>query len=523
MMIRMMAVLMALGAPMATDAAPYEPRTLSAQTNDLAAGRTTSVRLVRDYLKRIEAMNRKGPELRAVIAINPDALAEAKRRDAERRAGKMLGPLHGVPILIKDNIETADNMPTTAGSLALKDNFTRRDAPLVGRLRAAGAIILGKSSLSEWANIRGFRSTSGWSAVGGVTRNPHVLDRNPCGSSSGSGAGVAAGLAAGAVGTETDGSITCPAAINGVVGFKPSVGLVSRSLVVPISHSQDTAGPMTLSVRDAALMLSVMAGSDPADPATAEADVRKADYMAALSPDALKGKRIGVLRLPGTNAQLFDAAMKRLEAAGATLVPLTPDLEAGAEMGPAEFVVLQTELKAGMDAYLSGLPGKIPHKSLADIIAFNKANAAAELPWFQQEIFVAAQATKGLDDPAYKEARAKSLRLAGPELIDRLMKENRVTLLIAQTNSRAWKTRLLGGDNFSPPSISRPPAIAGYPHLTVPMGMADGLPLGLSFVGAKWADAEVLAAGHAFEVAGSPLRAAPKFVATLPEDGAAKQ
>jgi amidase len=476
------------------------------------AGGTSSIGETVKVLERIQKFDDRGPAVNSVIAINPRAGADARNRDAQRQAGNT-GPLHGLPILIKDNIETLDPMPTTAGSLALARNDTRRDAPLVARLRAAGMVVIGKSNLSEWANIRSGESTSGWSAVGGLTRNPHDLARNSCGSSSGSGTAVAAGIVPAAIGTETDGSITCPASVNGIVGFKPSVGLVSRTHIVPISASQDTAGPMTLSVRDAALLMNAIAGSDPADPATAEADARKVDYVAGLSPNGLRGLRIGVVSLPGTNEMLLKQALMRMEAAGAVIVPINPDLRPIQEAGEDEFLVLLTELKVQMGEYLTTLPrrSRVRVRSLADVIAFNIANADRELQYFGQETFVLAEATKGLDDPAYLAARANSLRAAGAEGIDRWLSADRLDLIVAQTNGTAWVSTLGKGDDFAPPSASRPPAIAGYPHLTVPMGGVDGLPVGLSFIGPKWSDALVLRAGHAFEVAGPPLRLQPTF------------
>ena len=483
----------------------------------IRSGAKTSEQLVTFYLQRIEQVDRKGPKINAVLALNPDALAQARALDAETKTGKLRGPLHGVPILIKDNIESADNMPTTAGSLALKDNVTGRDAPLIARLRSAGAIILGKTNLSEWANIRSEKSTSGWSALGGLTRNPHVLDRNSCGSSAGSGAAMAASLAAGTVGTETDGSIVCPSGINGIVGFKPTVGLVSRRHVVPISHSQDTAGPMTLSVRDAAIMLSAMAGGDPGDPETAEADVRKVDYVLALSTTGLSGLRIGVIKMPGHDPKLFDAALARMKAAGALVKPITYDPKDMSAMNEAEFKVLLVELKADLAAYLQSLPpGKVAHKTLADVIAFNNANAATELRYFGQDIFESAQKQPDLSDPEYRKARADSLRLAGAEGIDKLLVDNAVDLIVAQTNGAAWVTTLGKGDAFTGPSASTLPAIAGYPHLTVPMGATKaGLPIGLSIIGPKWSDAKVLAAGHAFEMAGPSLRVKPRYRKTV--------
>jgi amidase len=497
-------------------AAPIPPdmeaQTLTSLAASIASGQTNSEAVVRAYLHRIEAIDDNGPALNAVLAINPDAIRQARNLDRERRRGRLRGPLHGVPILIKDNIESADKMPTTAGSLALKDNFTMRDAPLVARLRAAGAVILGKTNLSEWANIRSDNSTSGWSAVGGLTKNPHSLKHNACGSSAGSSAGVAAMFAAGAVGTETDGSITCPASISGVVGFKPTVGLVSRRHIVPISHSQDTAGPMTLTVRDAALMLEVMAGNDPQDMATKEADARKTNYAAALSKDGLRGLRVGVVEMQGVDPVLIAAATKRLEAAGAITVPLKINLADHAPLGDAEFKVLLAEFKADLASYLQSLPsGKVPHRTLADIIAFNKANAAIELKHFGQDIFEMADKEAGLDDAAYLAALSTARSLSRTEGLDRIFADLKLDLIVGQTNSPAWLSTLGKGDAFTLPSLSRLPAIAGYPHLTVPMGVVDSLPVGLSFIGLQWQDAKILSAGYAFEQAGPPLRVAPAF------------
>ncbi|ALC10623.1 amidase [Sphingopyxis sp. 113P3] len=496
--------------PPLPDIAGKDAATLQAE---MTAGSIDSQLITSIYLDRILKIDDNGPKLNAVIATFPDALAEARRLDAERREGKVRSPLHGIPVLLKDNIEAAGPVPTTAGSLALKDNVTGRDAPLVARLREAGAVILGKTNLSEWANIRSNNSTSGWSAVGGLTKNPYALDRNTCGSSAGSGAAMAASLAALTVGTETDGSITCPSGLNGVVGFKPTVGLVSRTFIVPISHSQDTAGPMTLSVRDAAAMLSIIAGSDPADPATAEADAHKTDFAAALSPDALRGKRIGVLRdRIGSRADiaaLFDAALLQIADLGATIVEIK-DSQSGIEgLGDAEFEVLMTELKADMNAYLASLPAREGPKNLADLIAFNKAHPE-ELRWFDQSLFELAETRGGLDSPAYLAAKARAARLAGPEGIDKLLKDHGVDLLVGVTNGPAWTSDLVNGDHYTGPSVSDLPAVAGYPHLTVPMGAIEGLPVGLSFIGPKWSDGTVLAAGHAYEQA-SAKRMAPTY------------
>ncbi|MEO6433020.1 MAG: amidase [Sphingomicrobium sp.] len=451
------------------------------------------------------------PQIHSIIALDPTALEQARRLDS--RSGPP-GPLYGVPVLIKDNIEVAGPLPTTAGSLALALNVTNRDAPLVARLRAAGAVILGKTNLSEWANIRSGSSTSGWSAVGGLTNNPWALDRNPCGSSSGSGAAVAAGIVRMAVGTETDGSITCPAAVNGIVGFKPTVGLVSRSLIVPISASQDTAGPMAASVAEAALLLSAIAGSDPTDPATVGADRHKADYAARLDPRSLRGKRLGVMRFAsgfGTD-EAFDAALDLLRTQGAILVEIKSFDDSA--IGANETKVLLAEFKVGLDRYLRSSPAAIPVRSLADIIAFNRAHSTQELALFGQETFAKAQQTKGLADPAYRAARAASFRAAGPKGIDRLIKLHRLSALVGPTMPPAWKTDAVNGDQLAGGGAGSLSAVAGYPHLTVPMGLIKGLPVGLSFIGPKWSDALMLSLGFAYEQARGPFPS-PQFYPSI--------
>jgi amidase len=471
---------------------------------DSAEGRT------RVALERIEALN---PRLNAVIATDPTALEQARALD---RSMSRQGPLFGMPILIKDNIETAGPLPTTAGSLALRDNVTNRDAPLVARLRDAGAVIVGKANLSEWANIRSSDSISGWSAVGGQVRNPHALDRNPCGSSSGSGAAVAAGMVPAAIGTETDGSITCPSAINGIVGFKPTVGLVSRTHVVPISHSQDTPGPMTRNVRDAALIMNAIAGTDPADPATAEADARRVDYTARLSPDALRGVRIGVMRFAsgfGTNPAL-EVALTTMRAQGAVLVDIT-EFQGRQEIGRNELIVLLRELKVDLNAYLTTLPASIQTRTLADLIAFNRAHADQELALFGQELFEQSEATPGLDAD-YRTARETSLRLAGREGIDRLLREHNIVALVGPTMPPAWPIDAVNGDQISGGGGGGLAAVAGYPHLTVPMGHVRGLPVGLSFIGPKWSDALILSLGYAFEQA-AQRRIEPRFLSSIEE------
>jgi amidase len=463
------------------------------------------------YVARIAKIDRAGPRLNSVLMVNPDWRTQARALDRQAP----LGPLHGRAILIKDNIETADRMPTTAGSLALASNFAGRDAPLVARLRAGGALILGKTNLSEWANIRSDRSMSGWSAVGGMVRNPYALDRTSCGSSSGSGAAIAAGFAWGAIGTETDGSVVCPASINGLVGLKPTVGLVSRTHVVPISHSQDTPGPMTRTVRDAALLLGAIAGSDPADAATIDADRRKTDYAAALS-GSIAGVRIGVLRgavgsNPATIA-VFDAALARLKAAGAVLVEIAK-IDAPKGIGEAEGTVLYTELKADLNAYLATTPPTVKARTLAEIIAFNTANAAREMPFFGQETFIKAQATQGLDDPDYLKALALS-RDGARATLTRLLTDNKVAMLVAPTYGPAWLTDPVHGDQYEGPSASGLPAVSGYPHLTVPMGQVMGLPVGLSLMGPAWSEAMLLNAGDVYERARGPFPA-PTFAPTV--------
>lgn len=460
-----------------------------------------------DNLERVEGLiaraERLNPTLKAIITSDPTARDQARAAD-RRNAAKPHPPLlNGMTLVIKDNIDVA-GMPNTAGSLALKDNVPDRDAPVVARLRAGGVIILGKANLSEWANIRSSRSLSGWSAVGGQARNPYDPARSTCGSSAGSAAAVAAGLADAAVGTETDGSITCPAAVNGLVGLKPTVGLVSRTGIIPISASQDTAGPMTTNVRDTAMMLTVMAGSDPADPATAEADKRRTNYELGLKPGALRGKRIGVMRYaagfhPETDAA-FATALKVLEAEGAILVEI-PDLPGRGEIGRHELVVLLTELKVGLNDYLKGTdPARVKTRTLADVIAFNTANADTEMPIFGQELFEAADKTGGLNDPAYLKAKAEARRLAGGGL-DGLFKTYDVVALVGPTLGPAWLIDPVLRDRYVGGGAGNAAAVAGYPHLTVPMGMVRGLPVGLSFIGPAWSEAELLALGYGYEQA----------------------
>ena len=500
-------------------AAPYDvvEKDIATLQADLAAHRITSAELVRLYEQRIAALDGAGPHLNSVLILNPDALAQARALDAERAVKGARGPLHGIPILVKDNIETADPMPTTAGSLALAGNITHRDAPVVARLRAAGAIILGKTNLSEWANIRSTHSISGWSGIGGLTHNPYVLDRSTCGSSAGSGAAVAASLAAAALGTETNGSLVCPGSFNGIVALKPTVGLVSRTHVIPISHTQDTAGPMTRTVADAALLLDAMAGSDPEDAATALADANRRPYVAALAKGALSGKRLGVVIPPGITSvdRLFAGALAILRGAGAEIVPV-PDFTGPADMMPNQALVLNFELKNDMAAYLATLPPGGP-KTLADLIAFNAASPR-ELAVFGQERFEMAAQTGTLSDPVYRKAH-DLLRAGTRALLDSTFKAYRLDALIRPTAEPAFRVDTARGDNIGG-SAADVPAMAGYPHLTVPMGAVDGLPVGLSFIGPAWSESLLLALGADFE-RHAAARRPPQFLPTLESPAAA--
>jgi len=484
----------------------------------LAEGRWTSARLVELYLERIEAVDRGARGTHAIAEPNPDAFREAERLDRERKAGKLRSPLHGIPIVIKDNIDTGDGMKTTAGSLALLPSQPGRDAFLVERLRAAGALLLAKTSLSEWANFRSTRSTSGWSGRGGQVRNPYALDRNPCGSSSGSGVAPSANLCAAAVGTETDGSIVCPSSFNGVAGLKPTVGLVSRTGVIPISASQDTAGPMGRTVEDVALLLGALTGTDVRDPATAASAGRAApDYRAGLSESALRGARLGVARNffgwhPEVDRQM-EGVLAALAALGAELVDPVEIPHKG-EYDDAEYEVLLYEFKHGLNAYLGGLPERGQPRTLAGLIEFNLAHAAEEMPWFAQEIFEKAEAKGSLTDEAYAKALDTCRRLARAEGLDAVLAGQRLDALVCPSMGPAYLTDWVNGDHYGG-SATTPAAVAGTPHLTVPAGLVQGLPWGLSFLGAAWSEAKLLGYGHAFERA-TRARRPPGFLATLP-------
>ncbi|MBI3789884.1 MAG: amidase [Gemmatimonadetes bacterium] len=480
----------------------------------MAKGKWTAERLVQLYFGRMDAIDVAGPTLRAVLERNPDALAIARERDAERKAGKLRGPLHGIPVLIKGNIDTADRMQTTAGSYALAGKPAPKDAFLVERLRAAGAIILGKTNLSEWANFRSTHSSSGWSGMGGQTRNPYALDRSPSGSSSGSGSAGAANLAALTIGTETDGSITSPSSVNGLVGIKPTVGLVSRSGIVPISHSQDTAGPMCRTVRDAALLLSAITGVDARDGATAAQAGKVGDYMAALVPDALKGKRIGIPRKvyygyhPAVDA-LAEQAISALKAAGAVIVD-PADLPGAGKYGDEEFEVLLYEFKADMAAYLASRGASTTMRTMDDLIAFNAKDKARELAIFGQEIMELSAKKGPLTDAAYRKARNECVDRARTHGIDAIMARLKLDAFMAPTNGPAWLIDHVNGDAGNGGSSTQPAAVAGYPSITVPAGLVHGLPVGMQFWGKAWSEATLIGIAYGFEQA-TKARRAPTF------------
>jgi amidase len=483
------------------------------------AGKLSSKTLVQDDVARIRQLDQAGPTLRSVLEINPDANKIATALDAKRNRSH--GPLYGIPVLLKDNIDTGDRMLTTAGSLALTNAPAPNDAAVVTRLRQAGAVILGKTNLSEWADFRSSHASSGWTGRGGQTRNPYALDRNPCGSSSGSAVAVAAGLVPVAVGTETDGSIICPASMNGIVGIKPTLGLVSRSGIIPISHNQDTAGPMARTVTDAAILLSAMAGSDPHDPATVDADKHATDYTRFLDPNGLRGKRIGVVRAMAGNEpnadRVLDEAIAAMKAQGAIIIdPVTlPHL---ADLGDAEMTVMLYDFKHDINAYLADRP-RLQVKTLADLIAFNKQEATQEMPWFGQDLFEQAQTKGPLTDKAYTDALTKAKQFSGPEGIDAALQANHLDALLSPSWGPAYLTDLVLGDHIvsGNPTIggaSQPAAVAGYPSITVPAGWAHDLPVGIVFFGTKWSEPTLISIAYGFEQHTHAWQP-PKFLATV--------
>jgi len=508
----------AQSAPPAAEAggSGLEEATIVELQEKMAAGKLSAVSLTDFYLARIEEIDRRGPRVNAVIEINPDAREIASALDAERAAKGPRGPLHGIPILIKDNIATLDRMATTAGSLALEKAAVPADAFIVKRLRQSGAVILGKTNLSEWANFRSNRSSSGWSGRGGQTKNPNALDRNPSGSSSGSGAAAAAGFCAAAVGTETDGSIVSPSSVNGVVGIKPTVGLVSRSGIVPISHTQDTAGPMARSVADAAALLGALAGVDPDDEATREADARGLrDYVKFLDPDGLRDARVGILRSFFGFHDRVDAVLEPriadLKRLGAIVVDPV-EFPSQRKLGDPEWEVLQYEFKADLNAYLARLGPEAQVRTLADLIAWNEKSRDREMPYFGQEVFLQSEAKGPLTEKAYLEALEACRRLSRTEGIDAVMDAHKLDALVAPTDGPAWLTDWIGGDHFSG-GCSTPAAVAGYPHITVPAGYVFGLPIGLSFFGRAFSEPVLLKIAYAFEQ-GTRIRKPPRFLPT---------
>jgi amidase len=505
-------------APERTSSLPafdLEETTIAQLQQQMRTGALTASSIVEKYLARIDEIDRRGPSLRAMLETNPDALAVARQLDDERRTGRVRGPLHGIPVVIKGSIDTRDRMATTAGSLALEGVIAPRDAFIVERLRAAGAIVLGKSNLSEWANIRSTHSSSGWSAIGGQGRNPYALDRTPCGSSSGSAQATAANLTVASIGTETDGSIVCPSSAHSLVGIKPTVGLLSRAGIIPIAHSQDTPGPITRTVTDAAILLGALTGVNPRDEATAASSGKsQADYTTALDANGLRGARIGVARakVTGYNAdldRLFGEALAAMKAAGAVLVD-PADIPHLGEYDDSENAVLLYELKSNLNRYLS-MAGA-PVKTLSDVIAFNEAHRAEEMPYFGQELFIDAEAKGPLTDKAYVDALRKGQRLARSEGIDAVMDKHSLDAVVAPTAGPPWVVDLANGDHFTGGS-STPAAVAGYPSVCLPMGMSFGLPVGMSFIGRAWSEATLIRLAYAFEQA-TTHRKPPGFLST---------
>lgn len=501
------------------DVKPFEldEITIADLQDGMNSGRFTARTLVEKYSARVAEVDKNGLAINAVIEMNPDAISIAEELDRERKIKGPRGPLHGIPLLIKDNIDTADRMMTTAGSLALVGSKPPKDSFVAQKLRAAGAVILGKTNLSEWANIRCSHSTSGWSGRGGLTKNPYALDRNPCGSSSGTGAGISANLAAVGIGTETDGSIVCPSSANGLAGFKPTVGLVSRSGIVPISHSQDGAGPMCRTVRDAAILLSVLTGVDPDDAATsASAGKSQTDYAQFCDPNGLKGSRIGVARKYFGFNDAVDALMEQaidvMKKQGATIVD-PADVETLGKFDDSELLVFMYELKADLNAYLARLGPSAPVRTLKDIIEFNERNHSKEMPYFGQDLFVKAENKGPLTEKAYLDALAKNHQLARTEGIDAVMDKNHLDVLVGPTGGPAWLTDLVNGDH-SVGGSSNSAAVAGYPNINVTAGYISGLPVGISFFGRAWSEPALIKVAYSFEQA-TKARQAPRFLPTI--------
>ena len=506
-------------APSSDAVKPFEldEITISELQEGIKSGKFTARSLVEKYSARIDEIDKHGPALNSIIELNPDAISIADALDRERKEKGPRGPLHGIPVLIKDNIDTADKMMTTAGSLALVGSKPAKDSHVAQKLRAAGAVILGKTNLSEWANIRSSHSTSGWSGRGGLTKNPYALDRNPCGSSSGSGAGVSANLCAAAIGTETDGSIVCPSSSNGIAGIKPTVGLVSRRGIIPISHSQDGAGPMCRTVRDAAILLGALTGVDPADAATTASQGKSfTDYTQFCSPNSLKGARIGVARKYFGFNDAVDALMEQsidaMKKQGATIID-PADIETLGKFDESELLVFMYELKADLNAYLASLSPNAPVKTLKEIIDFNERNRQKEMPYFGQDLFVKAESKGPLTEKAYLDALEKNHQLARTEGIDATMDKYRLDAIVAPTGGPAWLTDLVNGDHVAGGS-SNAAAVAGYPNINVTAGFISGLPVGISFFGLAWSEPTLIRLAYAFEQT-TKARQTPRFLPTL--------